>query len=293
MAKTPPPDHFYKGTRMPALAPASTLDAVGVMEVRDDDIWVVSYPKAGTTWGQEVTSVIMEGGDLAKVKSKRLSERVPYLELGPLGQQSASYKRIDAMSYDVPRLIRTHLPYELMPQQWHTKKPKTLYVARNPKDTAVSCWHFTKINHFFGTRETFADFLKKFVEGDVAYGSWFDHNLAFWEHRHDPNILFVKYEDVKTDHRRMVKRIAEFYDRPLPVEMIDACVEHCTLDGTKDNRMSNHLGALYISQEKGTFHRKGEVGDWMSYFTIAQNDVLDSLYEEKMMGTGLTFDFEL
>ena len=31
----------------------------------------------------------------------------------------------------------------------------------------------------------------------VNSGSWFDHVLSWWEHRDDPNILFVKYEDMK------------------------------------------------------------------------------------------------
>lgn len=30
-----------------------------------------------------------------------------------------------------------------------------------------------------------------------AYGLWTDHVLPYWEHRNDPHILFLKYEDLK------------------------------------------------------------------------------------------------
>ncbi|XP_077989148.1 sulfotransferase 1E1-like [Glandiceps talaboti] len=287
----PPPDYYYGGIRMLALTPTEAYDHIRDMEVRDDDVWVVTYPKAGTTWGQEVTSVIMEDADLAKVKSKPLLERVPFIELGPLGQVPASYKHVEQMSS--PRLIRTHVPYHMMPKQWFEKKPKTLYVARNPKDNAVSYWHFTKINHFFHTFEKFSDFFPKYIEGEVPYGSWFDHNLKWWEHRHDPNVMFVKFEDMKKDLKGAMIRISDFYGHPLPADKVDACVEHCTFDKMKKNPSTNYEKAVFINHKKGTFHRKGEVGDWKNNFTVAQNEIFDELYQERMRGTGLVFDFEL
>ena len=31
----------------------------------------------------------------------------------------------------------------------------------------------------------------------VFYGSWFDHVLSWWKHKDDPNVLLLKYEDMK------------------------------------------------------------------------------------------------
>ncbi|XP_070543009.1 sulfotransferase 1C2-like [Ptychodera flava] len=289
----PDPDHFYKGFRMLALSPAATLDAIREMEVRDDDIWVVTYPKAGTTLGAEMTSVIVEGGDLEKMESRHSRDRVIFLETGPIEKLNmpARYKFAEAMPRDVPRLFRTHLSYELMPEQWYTKKPKTLYIARNPKDTAVSSWHFTKINRFLQPCDTFEEFLPKFVEGDVMYGSWFDHNLAYWEHRNDTNILFVTFEDTVKDLKGQITRIADFYGRPLPAQKVDACVEYCTFHKMKENPMIRYSRAA-IDGDKGSFFRKGMVGDWKNHFTVAQSEMFDSIYTEKMTGTGLTFAFD-
>ena len=34
----------------------------------------------------------------------------------------------------------------------------------------------------------------------------------------------------------------------------------------------------------------GKVGDWKNHFTVAQNEAMDALIEEKLHGTGLRFD---
>ena len=31
----------------------------------------------------------------------------------------------------------------------------------------------------------------------VSYGLWNDHVLRWWEHKDDPNVLFLKFEDLK------------------------------------------------------------------------------------------------
>ena len=32
----------------------------------------------------------------------------------------------------------------------------------------------------------------------VDLGSWFEYEKAWWEHRNDPNVLLLKYEDMHT-----------------------------------------------------------------------------------------------
>ena len=42
-----------------------------------------------------------------------------------------------------PRLLQTHLPYDVIPKgKDDTTTCKYIYIARNPKDTAVSYYHF-------------------------------------------------------------------------------------------------------------------------------------------------------
>lgn len=69
------------------------------------------------------------------------------------------YDRLSNMS--MRRLIKTHLPLKLMPKSVMEVGAKVVYVARNPKDTAVSHYNFSKINGsgFSGDFETFARYF--------------------------------------------------------------------------------------------------------------------------------------
>ncbi|KAG0417305.1 hypothetical protein HPB47_005705 [Ixodes persulcatus] len=49
-----------------------------------------------------------------------------------------------------------------------------------------------------------------FVEGKVAFGDYFDNLLSWYEHRHNTNVSFLTYEDLKKDTVAWVIKIADF-----------------------------------------------------------------------------------
>ena len=36
-----------------------------------------------------------------------------------------------------------------------------------------------------------------FASHIVGWGNWNDHILGWWKHKDDPNVLFLKYEDLQ------------------------------------------------------------------------------------------------
>ncbi|XP_046666511.1 sulfotransferase 1A2-like [Homalodisca vitripennis] len=52
------------------------------LEVREDDIWVISFPKCGSTWTQEMVWLLKNDIDFEKAKSKYLYTRFPFLDNG-------------------------------------------------------------------------------------------------------------------------------------------------------------------------------------------------------------------
>ena len=56
------------------------LERIKNMEIFEDDIWVVTYPKCGTTWTQEMIWMIGNNLDYGKSLSIKLNDRFPFLE---------------------------------------------------------------------------------------------------------------------------------------------------------------------------------------------------------------------
>lgn len=54
--------------------------AIKNFPVRDDDIYVISYPKTGTTLMSELVTVMRSGMDFEKLEETSLMMRSPYLE---------------------------------------------------------------------------------------------------------------------------------------------------------------------------------------------------------------------
>ena len=50
------------------------------MKIRPDDVWIVTHPKCGTTWMQEMAWHIMNGVDLESAQSP-LFDRSPFIDL--------------------------------------------------------------------------------------------------------------------------------------------------------------------------------------------------------------------
>ena len=76
---------------------------------------------------------------------------------------------IDFKALPSPRMIKSHLPYQTTPKSANEDDQcKYIYVARNPKDVAVSFFHFVEhwkkvgISSYNGPWEFFS---KLFIEG--------------------------------------------------------------------------------------------------------------------------------
>ncbi|XP_038066030.1 sulfotransferase 1E1-like [Patiria miniata] len=285
------------GINLP-LGMTTVLEAFRHFKVRQDDVWMVTFPKAGTTWAQEIISCVMYDGNLEEVKTKNTMFRVLFLEMNlpdPI-RKAKNFPLIHEIAEEMPspRVLKTHLPGPFLPPQLWEKKPKIVYVMRNPKDVVVSYFYFLKMMNPTpdSLNESFGEFFDRMLTGSAFYGPWWDHYLYFWEKRKEPNILLLRYEDMKRDLRGNVEKISRFLCKNLPAEKLDAITDYCTFANMKKNPMTNQD---YVFAQKDSPYlsmRKGIVGDWKTHFTVAQNEAMDALIKEKLHGTGLTFEYE-
>ncbi|XP_074651313.1 sulfotransferase 1B1-like [Tubulanus polymorphus] len=264
------------------------------LEFREDDVIVATYPKAGTTLTQEITWLVMNNGDVEAAKLEYVSARLPFLEYAPL-TRSMIYGKIHTplelfLKQNSPRMCKVHLPWNIGPSRAVDEfNSRLIYVMRNPKDTAVSNYHFAQgftKNPFTGS---FSDFLKVYLAPEMAYGTIFDHYLGYWNERYRENILILYYEDLVHDHRAQVVKIAEFLQKDLSDEVVDRIVAATKFKVMKENPMTNYVYDGFARPNAKPFMRKGETGDWKNHFTPEEADIFDRLIAEKLTSVGIKY----
>ncbi|XP_078367346.1 sulfotransferase 1B1-like isoform X6 [Oculina patagonica] len=275
------------GLKMPAHFtpdPQLLCDYISNFQTRPDDIFVVTYPKSGTSWVREIAWQIFNDG---QVSSKSLMERVPFLEK----LTNPRLAHIDINTLPRPRIFSTHLPYHSAPKSaTEDIKCKYIYVARNPKDVAVSFFKFT-VARSSGYNGPWEFYAKLFVEGNVVWNCWNDHVLDWWKHKDERNVLFLKYEDLQKDLPSHVRMIANFLNKPLSDDLISRIAEQCSFSGMKKNAESFAIPTP--DGDPSSLLRKGVVGDWKNYFTPELNERFEKEVLAKLKGSGLEFDFEM
>ncbi|XP_075999100.1 amine sulfotransferase-like [Genypterus blacodes] len=268
----------YKNYNFGCSTTTEHIDTLETFHVRDSDIFVVTYPKSGTVWTQQIVILICElDGGLNDYPNNM--EQMPWLEY-PEGRQDYSLR-------PSPRLFNSHLSPALMPPELKEKKGK-IYVMRNPKDNVVSFHHFSQICADLESPRTFTETLERYLEGNVGAGRWFDHIRAWCATRDQYNILFLTYEEMVLDLRAAVIKICSFLGNNLSEAAIKEVVHKSSFKTMKEDKKANYR---FVPKERlsGDFLRKGKIGDWKNVFSVAQSERFDQIFQEQMADMDLKF----
>ena len=270
-------------------------------KARPDDVYVLTFPKNGTTWTQELVWLLKNDCDFEKAKTSSLDKRFPFMEfpvlldfnkeLLPPFLQGDILKMVEDMPS--PRFMKSHLHLCLLPDDL-IEKSKVVMCLRNPKDTVVSYYYFVKLSRAHGYKGDFATFFDLFMDNLVFYSPYFEYVKEVWQRRNHPNVCLLFFEDMKKDLATSVRKVAKFLGKEVIVGKVEALVEHLSFNKMKNNPAVNRKGGMMkeIFTGDGYFMRKGEVGDWKNYFTDEMNKRMDEAIEKHFTPNGLEFQFD-
>lgn len=272
---------------------------------RTDDVFVVTYPKSGTTWTQYLSLSILSKENPPKTLTEFMLAS-PYLEF--MGAEAAE-------KMPRPGLFKMHMPFHKQP---YSEQARYIYVTRNPYDVCVSLYyHMKSMTPKKVVDVSFATFHNMFLSGNVFYGCYFDHLLSWYKHRDDKNVLFFTYEEMTKDPEFWTVKIADFLDKKYGGELRDdPSLLQRVLEASSFKNMQGVFNDTFktVAQdllalpperaiksmevykkdmvvpveemhEYAGFIRKGIVGDWKEHFTTEQIEKTKAWIAERTKGS--------
>ncbi|XGW06131.1 hypothetical protein V3C99_016452 [Haemonchus contortus] len=249
-----------------------------MMQVEDDDIFIATYPKCGTTWLQHICHQLLRGEDYRAEEGNEMCVQSPMIE-------RMGAKFLSTVTH--PRILKTHFSVLNVPK---STKAKYIYCVRNPKDCCTSYFHhnrnFKIYNFADGEWDTFVDL---FLSGQLAFGDYFDHLLGWIPLIEEPNVLFLMYEDMVKDLEGSIYKIGMFLGGeaeklvkdPARLEVV---VQNSGIEAMKKDQKRWFPESQFF-RHKSEFIRKGGSRDWKNYFTREQSDRMDALFRTRLAGT--------
>nr|XP_039263669.1 sulfotransferase 6B1-like [Styela clava] len=264
---------------------------------RKGDVFVASYPKCGTTWTCAIVKQLLFIRDpnyleIMNARGKGILGAQAAIESGP---PEAKFAVADALPCS--RIYFTHLPSELINvEKIKSSDAKVIYVYRNPKDALVSFFNFNQnipcapeLSNL--KTDDFNKYLEQMLQGEqwtgVPAGQWYPYHIKSWMQYKDENFIkFIAYEELKKDFKVIVRDIAEFLGLQRTDAEISGIEKRCSFKVMQDAATGSDL-------EKIKFFRKGGVGDWKNYFSVAQSEKMDEHIKIALGNVDIQFQYEI
>jgi hypothetical protein len=272
-----------------ARRPLGTSKAFGDYRPSAHDVIVCSYFKAGTTWTLQIATQIAFRG---KAEFDNLHHAVPWPDVPapslarfiiPLADPSPA-----RLSPTGLRVIKTHLRKEDVP---FTREARYIAVTRDPKDSLVSGYHFLRALALGPLMPTVAHWVDHSLSPKFPE-PWPEHLAAWWAARHEPNVLFLTYEELKSDHVGSVRRIAEFMGVELTLGELSAVVEQSSFASMKANVAKFEPGRMVPWAKEGAMVRRGTSGGSSELLTPRQQLRIDDHCRDELKRLDCDFPYD-
>jgi hypothetical protein len=246
------------------------------MTVLPDDLFIVSYPKSGNTWTRFLLGNLIYQDE--PVTFRNVEARIPSI-----------YIFSDRQLLRLPRIFKSHDCFD-------PRYRKVIYIVRDPRDVAVSAYHYSIKVKLLPDTCPMEDFVPLFMSGtfgsgllaDPRWGSWYDNVSSWLAMRHNREFLLLRYEDMLENAARELYKVADFLGIAVYSERIARAVNLSSADNMRamEKSQSKDWQLTKETRQDKPFVRKARAGGWKSEMPQAASARIEASWGDLMQKLG-------
>jgi len=220
------------------------------LTVRDDDTFIVSYPKSGNTW----LRLFIYSYYYKDTTFKSIHKKIPDIYKQP------KYLFNFAKS---PRLIKSHEPYNSMYK-------KVIYIVRHPYFVSKSYLNFFRKYNRAYKDLSYESFIKMFNNDELdSFGNWVNHVSGWINSDLKENFLMVRYENLLNTPRSEFIKIINFFYGSYEETKIDYAILQTEFSRLKNAEVNNKMNLKMIPKGNSNYN----------FFNIGKNIINQDEYK--------------
>lgn len=254
------------------------------------DVLVCAYVKSGTNWMLHLAVQVAYRGQAEFEFLHQLvawPDALPSFGFPPLDAPSWPYSPTTGL-----RVIKTHLPAAYVPT---TQPARIIAVVRDPKDVFVSSYHFFRATMLGPMMPSVSGWLDSFLSPAFLGGLWAEHVCGYWRQRHQKNVLFITFGEMKADLPGVVRRVAALLEVELTEAEVATVVHKCSFDYMRqiNHKFSPPAAVLppWVAGEMNMI-RRGERGASGAMLTAVQQQRIDDYWRQELKRLNCDFPYD-
>jgi estrone sulfotransferase len=244
------------------------------VSVFPDDVFLVSYFRSGSTWSRFLFGNLVHQSET--VDFANVNRLVPSIYANP-----------DRKLRKLPRILKSHECFD-------PRYPRVIFLVRDPRDVAVSFYHYNLKMRTFPDGFPLGDFVARFVAGKtVPYadrlGSWEDHTMSWVRMRQGKeNFLLIRYEDLLSAPDRELTRAAALLGIEPSPERIQRAIDLSSASQMRslEQKQWKQFSATKDGRQDIPFVREATSGGWRKRLSETSVRVIEQAWGPAMQSLG-------